>query len=57
MNPVSFEELSVQERSIRLEEAPLAVRLLGATGIVGQVVAEAVFEYAEVPAVLYAATR
>ena len=53
MNPLSFEELSVQERSIRLEEAPLAVRLLGAAGIVGHVVAEAVFEYAEVPAVIF----
>jgi hypothetical protein len=31
-NPVSLEELSIHERSIRLRETPVAVRLLGAAG-------------------------
>jgi hypothetical protein len=46
-NPLSLNELSTQKRSIRLVETAVALRLLGAIGIVCGVVAPAVFEYAE----------
>jgi hypothetical protein len=43
LNSTSLSELSVQDRSISLEDTELALRLLGAAGIVGGV-ALAVFE-------------
>ena len=49
--PVSTLELSVQERFIWLEDTAVALRLLGADGL-GCVLALAVFEYAELPAVI-----
>jgi hypothetical protein len=42
LNPVSLFELSVQDRSISLDETAVAVRLLGAAG--GAKVTLAVFE-------------
>jgi len=42
---------------ISLDEAAVAARLPGASGAVSEVVAFAVFEYAEFPAELYARTR
>jgi hypothetical protein len=51
LNPVSLEEASVQERLIWLEETVVAERLEGAAGseVPPCVVAQAVFEYAELP--------
>ena len=43
LKPLSLKELSVQDRSIRLEEKVVAVRLVGAAGGAG-VVAVATFE-------------
>jgi hypothetical protein len=56
MKPVSLKELSVQKRSIRLEERAVALSPVGAIGIVAGVVALAEPEYAP-PAVLNAWTR
>ena len=56
-NPVSLEELSVHVRLIWLDDAADAARLEGAAGIVtvgADVVADAVFENAELPALLVA---
>ena len=44
LKPVSFEELSVQERGIWLAEAAVAARAPGAAGMVRDVVALAVPE-------------
>ena len=55
--PVSFAALSLQVRLIWLADTADPLRLDGAAGVVPDVVADAVFEYAEVPAPLVAATR
>jgi len=44
LKPLSLNELSIQDRSIRLEEAVAAERAEGGDGIVAGVVALAVFE-------------
>jgi hypothetical protein len=46
-NPCSFEEPSIQNRSIRFEEVTMAPNPEGAPGGAWGVVALAVFEYAE----------
>ena len=57
LNPLSLDELSVQLRSIRLEEVAVAPRALGEAGTLSEVVALSTFDGAEVPAALYALTR
>ena len=57
LKPDSFVELSVQERSMRLDETAVAPRPLGAAGMLSEVVADATLEGAEVPAVFVALTR
>jgi hypothetical protein len=57
LKPVSFAELSDQARFIWLEDAAVALRPLGATGIVAKVVALAMSEKVEVPAELNEQTR
>ena len=44
LNPVSLNELSIQDKSIRLEEIAVAEREPGIAGIVASVVAPLVFE-------------
>jgi hypothetical protein len=57
LNRVSFDELSVQEMSIRVEEIAVAERPVGAAGSVAGVMVPAMFEYADGPAPLDARTR
>ena len=52
LNPVSFDELSDQERLIWLEDTAEAIRLEGAAGAMSGVVALARLELAELPALL-----
>jgi hypothetical protein len=60
LNPLSFPELSVQDRFTCVLEAAVALKPLGAAGPGAggaDVVALAVFEKAELPALLKLATR
>ncbi len=58
LKPLSLFELSFQVRLIWVEDELVAVRLLGGDGIeVCEVLAVAVLEYAELPALLNDRTR
>jgi len=57
LNPLSLDEVSVQPRSMRLEEIAVAPRALGEAGTLSEVVALATFDGVALPAVLYAMTR
>jgi hypothetical protein len=57
LKETSFDELSVQEMSIRVDEIAVAERPVGAAGSVAGVMVPAMFEYADVPAPLDARAR